>query len=190
MRGSFVLLVAAVALCVFSCASASPVILWKAPVYKQCDTRWAQNTMGTDNRTICQSGCAMSCVASAIAAAGITINGQTVDPASLNAWLVANGGYICIDNFCSNLNLTRVDDVAPGRIMWLGEPFKPSFKELVFAASNNILFILHVRNKSHFVALVGYDSQLDGTLYVMDPYYSVDSYSYDDVADVLIYRIA
>jgi len=46
------------------------------PVYKQCDARWGSNVMGGDGDTICQVGCLMSSISSAIAGTGIQVSNR------------------------------------------------------------------------------------------------------------------
>ena len=60
------------------------------PLYKQCDSRWKNDKMGTSSKTICQVGCLMSSVS-------MTIPGQ--NPKTLNHWLTNNHGYVSGDLF-------------------------------------------------------------------------------------------
>jgi hypothetical protein len=57
--------------------------------YKQCDSRWGSQQLGTcGGTTICSAGCAMSSVAMIIATKGGNYN-----PGNLDSWLTSNGGY-------------------------------------------------------------------------------------------------
>ena len=51
------------------------------PLYKQCDARWAKDTMGVKGpgkrRDICAEGCAMSCVAMMLDGSDFLIPGTT-----------------------------------------------------------------------------------------------------------------
>ena len=49
--------------------------------------------LGTSSNTICSAGCAMSCVAMALATYKEDINGNLANPGNLNTWLNKNGGY-------------------------------------------------------------------------------------------------
>src|ERR1700733_9103864 len=62
------------------------------PLYKQCDSRWGSEGLGTSSNTICKAGCAMSSVAMGLA--GI---GKNYNPGTLNTWLKGNGGYVSGD---------------------------------------------------------------------------------------------
>lgn len=65
-----------------SCVAAAPAlpsrfhIIPNPPIYTQCNVSWANDPMGVDGpgerSTICGEGCAMSSVAMALAALGLT----------------------------------------------------------------------------------------------------------------------
>ena len=56
--------------------------------YKQCDSRWANEQLGTcSSTTICSAGCAMSSVAMILATKGCSYT-----PSTLNSWLKSHGG--------------------------------------------------------------------------------------------------
>lgn len=63
------------------------------PLFKQCDSKWGNEQLGTSSNTICKAGCAMSSVAMALAGTGHT----TYNPGTLNTWLKSNGGYVSGD---------------------------------------------------------------------------------------------
>lgn len=62
------------------------------PMFKQCDSRWAHEQLGTSSNTICSAGCAMSSVAMGLAGVGKNYN-----PSTLNQWLKGHGGYVSGD---------------------------------------------------------------------------------------------
>ena len=64
------------------------------PLYKQCDSRWGSDKLGTSGQTICQAGCLMSSVAMVIADCGRSIGGAQATPKTLNTFLRNNGGYV------------------------------------------------------------------------------------------------
>jgi hypothetical protein len=78
--------------------------------YKQCDSRWANEQLGTcSSTTICSAGCAMSSVAMILATKGCSYT-----PSTLNSWLKSHGGkikkytteyYILLLSFCLNVNV-------------------------------------------------------------------------------------
>ena len=58
------------------------------PMFKQCNSKWGNDKVGSTSNTICGVGCALSSVAMALA--GI---GKSYDPGTLNVWLKSNSGY-------------------------------------------------------------------------------------------------
>lgn len=59
------------------------------PVFRQCDSKWANDRIGTSSNTICQSGALISSVSMGLAGLG-----QNMNPHTLNIWLKAHKGYI------------------------------------------------------------------------------------------------
>lgn len=59
------------------------------PVYKQCDSSWAKEQLGTSNETICSQGSLITSVAMALKGVDKNFN-----PSTLNTWLKNNKGYI------------------------------------------------------------------------------------------------
>ncbi len=57
--------------------------------FSQRDPRWANELLGTSALTISKAGCLLTCVSTIVADWG----GAT-DPALLNSWLRANGGFV------------------------------------------------------------------------------------------------
>ncbi len=51
---------------------------------------------------------------------------------------------------------------------------------------------MQVHHNGHFVLVVGYDSdpQMNSTFYVNDPFYKVDSYQYEEMTDLILYKVA
>lgn len=64
------------------------------PLYLQCDAKWGKRQLGTGPNTICSAGCAMTSLTMALASYGVKLAGATVNPASLNDYLKATGGYV------------------------------------------------------------------------------------------------
>ena len=80
------------------------------PMFKQCDAAWGNDAMGIPGKgersTICREGCAMSCVAMALAGLRVFVNNTQSTPKSLNTWLKASNNYECAGGDCNNLVLT------------------------------------------------------------------------------------
>lgn len=177
------------------------------PLYKQCDERWGSQEMGVDGpgerNTICHEGCAMSSVAMALAGYGLALPGETSPPTpgSLNAWLVANKGYVCAGGDCNNLVLASPDVISGGKMRLVGEwggrccggdsakpPASVLQEYLASPGDHHMVFIAHVRNSSHFVLLKSWNSS-SGDFMVNDPGFDRNRYSYDEMSDVLMYSV-
>ena len=69
------------------------------PLFKQCDAQWANDEMGIsgngERATVCREGCAMSCVAMALAGHKLYVNNSDATPGSLNTWLKVTDNYHC-----------------------------------------------------------------------------------------------
>ena len=183
--------VVCVCLCVVVC-SAAPFIPYSYPLFLQCDAAWGKDKMGGD-ATVCQQGCAMSCVSMFVNGRNFTLpTGQSSNPGSLNAWLKANQGYKCIAGNCNNLVLDAPNRLAPpGHITFVSETEKPEDPlQVLQGLHQGMVYIAHVRNRSHFVLVLGMDPENPSTLLVNDPYYKTDSYPYAEVSDFIIYQVA
>ena len=129
------------------------------PLYKQCDSRWGSQALGTGGgRTICQAGCLIS--SAAMALSGI---GQNYNPETLNNWLINNGGY-----WNGNLFIWRSIDS-------LGLSFDGFISNSAIKSSldSNKIVIINVRNGGHYVLATGYSGD---TIFVEDPGYWTHSY--------------
>ena len=145
------------------------------PVYKQCDSRWGGDKLGSDS-TICKVGCLMSSVSSAMAGYGKTINGQTATPQTLNSFLKSNGGY--------QGNLFIWGAVSRFGLVYEGQPTdKTAIKNAVCAGK---IAILNVNNGGHWVLAT---SANDAGFGVNDSGYSKTSYSNAEVVRAGIYRL-
>lgn len=165
------------------------------PMFKQCDPRWGNNTMGTkgpgEQSTICGEGCAMSCVSMALNGLKYTVDGAALDPGTFNAWLEDHDGYHCMDGDCNNLILTMIDKFTNGHVTFVGENLqqKPSVEEIQNGLEmNSTIYLAHVRNRTHFVLVTGWNAA-DSNFFVNDPNHDIPAYNYSDMADLIVYRI-
>jgi hypothetical protein len=76
------------------------------------------NACSEEPATVCEQGCAMSCLSMALHGWNVAIPSATnpnqmvpSNPGSFNAWLHSTGGYWCAWGDCNNLRLT-----APSRL--------------------------------------------------------------------------
>lgn len=143
-------------------------------MYKQCDSRWSGNQLGTCSDTICSAGCAMSSVAMILAT-----KGAGKDPGSLNSWLKGHGGYSsgCLINWGS------VD--ALGYTKYQGKQ-SPSESEICNGLAAGHGLVANVHNGGHWVLLTGCAG--NNVFYVNDPGYSTTTYKHSDIVDLAVYH--
>jgi len=145
---------------------------WK--LFKQCDSRWAPNRLGTCSETICQAGCAMSCVAMILATKGVNI-----DPGVLNSWLRSHGGYVSgCDIIWSKANEF-------GKVAFIGQSRQP-YAAICDGISKGYAYIANVMNGRHWVLLSACEA--NESFEVNDPGFSRSSYTYGEVGLVSIYN--
>ena len=171
------------------------------PLFRQCDARWGEATMGTpgngERSTICREGCAMSCVAMALASHGFAVPCPPPrlrcppDPGTLNAWLQTHGGYHCAGGDCNNLVLTAPDALTGGRMRLIGEwdisavassaKINNTTSLVRGVTTGEVVFLAHVHNPEigghpvdHFVLLDSVDLA-SNSFGVRDPYCACSS---------------
>ena len=143
--------------------------------YKQCDSRWAQEPLGTStSNTICRAGCAMSSVAMYL-----STRGHTQTPESLNRWLVAHEGYV------SN------DLLVWGAVNSFGVRFQSMETGVSSATLQSGLAACHgivanVRGGSHWVLLTGFAGGDSFT--VNDPGFSQATYPLSEMLRFAVYH--
>jgi hypothetical protein len=142
--------------------------------YKQCDSRWANNQLGTCSETICSAGCAMSSVAMILQTKGA---GQ--DPGSLNSWLKSNGGY------ASGCNIVWASVDAFGVTSFQGIE-QASESAICSGLSQGHGIVANVHNGGHYVLLTACAG--NGVFYVNDPGYSTTTYTMSDIVQEAVYH--
>ena len=168
------------------------------PLYRQCDPRWGNHTMGTvglfHRSTICAEGCFMSCMAMLLQGMGFASPAGQITPDTLNAWLIAHKGYLCAAGDCDNFVLTKPEEITGGRVRLVGEWPTAALQmtALPGLGSHEAAYFAHVRNPqtghtNHFVLLQAYDNATD-RFTVLDPMYNV-SYARVNVSDVIVYEL-
>jgi hypothetical protein len=144
-------------------------------MYKQCDSRWANQELGNCwGTTICSSGCAMTSVAMMLATRGVRI-----DPAGLDSWLTQNGGYANGCDICWD----RVDAFGASHfvgIQWANE------WELCNGINAGSGIIANVNNGGHWVLLTGCAG--GGNFYVNDPGYNRNTYHISEIGCEAVYH--
>lgn len=143
-------------------------------LFKQCDSKWSGNTLGTCSQTICSAGCAMSSVAMIL-----NTKGASKDPGSLNSWLKSNGGY---SGGC-NINWASVDKL--GYTKFQGKQ-NPTESEICNGLKAGHGLVANVHNGGHWVLLTGCNG--NGVFAVNDPGYSTTTYKRSDIVDLAVYH--
>ena len=133
------------------------------PLYKQCDSKWGNEQLGTSSTTICKAGCLMSSVAMALSGTG-----QNYNPSTLNKWLKGHGGYVSGDAYVWA-------SVKPLGLNYIG---KVSNSNIASSLSAGHIVILNVHSGHHWVLAV---SMSGSTIHVHDPGYSTTSYTLSEI---------
>ena len=143
-------------------------------LYKQCDSTWGSNQLGTCSDTICSAGCAMSSVAMML-----TTKGTSKNPGQLNSWLKSNGGYSsgCLINWAS-VNVF-------GTVTYIGKQH-PSETEICNGLAAKHGLVANVHNGGHWVLLTGCNG--GGVYRVNDPGYSTTTYKHSDIVEIAVYH--
>ncbi|CAD8190908.1 unnamed protein product [Paramecium pentaurelia] len=131
-------------------------------LYKQCDSAWANDQLGTSANTICRAGCLISSIAMMLHTYSVVTDGTTT-PKIMNAWLRKNGGYASGDLF-----------------VWAGLNQSSWFYK--FDAGLHV--ILNVNNCGHYVLMTSYSGD---TFNVNDPGYPRSTYSANEVKEAAYY---
>ena len=144
------------------------------PLYKQCDSKWGSEHLGTSSKTICQAGCAMSSLAMGLA--GI---GKNYNPSTLNTWLKGHGGYV------------SGDLLVWGSVTSLGLSFigKVANSQIAPGLSAGHVVILNVHNGGHWVLATGISGS---KINVHDPGFSTSSYDMSEIVagQTAMYRVS
>ncbi|KAL9646478.1 hypothetical protein ABK040_006473 [Willaertia magna] len=133
------------------------------PLFKQCDSRWGGNRLGSSS-TICKVGCLMTSVCSALNGRGKA----SYTPATFNSFLLNNGGYTG--------NLFIWGSVARFGFSYLGQTSdKATIRNWL---CGNKVVILNVNGGGHWVLAKSY---ANGVYQVNDSGYNRSSYSEGEV---------
>jgi len=145
------------------------------PLWKQCDSRWGGQQLGTcSGTTICSAGCAMTSVAMYL-----SYRGWGGNPGTLDKWLTQNGGYA---GGC-NIYWGKVD--ALGYTKCMGNEW-PTYQEVCNGVNNGHGIVICVHNGGHYVLVTGC---LGNNIYqVNDPGYSTTQYSHGEVSQFVVYH--
>jgi hypothetical protein len=144
------------------------------PLFKQCDGSWGSTMIST--KTVCKVGCLMSSVSMALNGLGKSVNGQSANPGTLNAYLKANGGY------SGNLFVWG----AASRLGLRYEGQSTTSTSIKNAICANKVVVLNVNQGGHWVLATGVTSS---GYSVNDPGYSKSSYTFGEVVKAGIFNV-
>jgi hypothetical protein len=143
--------------------------------YKQCDSRWAHQELGTcSSQTICSAGCAMSSVAMML-----KTKGANVDPSSLDSYLTKNGGYA---SGC-NIVWSKADNFGKTKFQGIETA---SESAICSGLKQNHGIIANVNNGGHWVLLTGCAG--NGVFNVNDPGFSRTTYKMSEILREAVYH--
>jgi len=112
-------------------------------LFKQCDSRWGSERLGTCSLSVCQAGCAMSSVAMLL-----VTRGWSGTPGTLDTWLTNNGGYA---NGC-DLYWGSVDKLGHTHCMGFETA---SYADVCTGVSQGHGVVINVRSGTHWVLVTG-----------------------------------
>ena len=144
--------------------------------YKQCDSRWKDEQLGTSSNTICSAGCAMSSLAMYLSS-----RGHAMSPHDLNQWLKGHGGYESGDL----LVWGSVDSLG---ISYQGQEHDVSVATLTAGLEACHGIIANVRSGSHWVLLTEHVS--GDTFRVHDPGFDQDTYTTGEMGALSVYHLS
>ena len=155
------------------------------PLYKQCDPQWGNDTIIT--KTVCQVGCLMSSISMGLAGWGWKIDYSIpVNPGTLNKWLVEDSGYTDNNNLVESvLNYEFAQLWNPDTGMHKTNDLQPS--DLGKLLTECKFVVANVMGGRHFVLVTGWSSDYPDTVWVNDPGYNTESYSFTN--DIVGWRI-
>merc|ERR1712063_128829 len=140
--------------------------------------------LGTSSsQTICTAGCAMSCVAMAMASYQEKINNGLTNPGNLNDWLINNNGYADSDLII----WSSVDGL--GKVHFKEEVDTLSASDIANFVNKCYPVIVNVRSGTHWVLITGTTSNSD-VFEVNDPYFSNTTYSLSDMSEFVVYNLS
>ena len=156
---------------------------------RQCDPQWGSEQLGTSpTATICTDGCAMTSTAMALSTYGINVDESGTNPENLNQWLTSHHGYVDGDLLVWN-SVCALTNVYGQRMCLYEYVMSLPIDDLQKYISLGMPVIININQGTHWVLVIAYDRDNPDTLYVNDPYFYVDSYSYATVLKFAVYEI-
>eukprot|EP01139_Manchomonas_bermudensis_P019101 Amastigsp_a676378_152.p2 type:complete len:182 gc:universal Amastigsp_a676378_152:1172-627(-) len=175
--------VCALVLAVAALAAAHNVVpCFDWPLLMQCNPSWGSIRLGTStSETICTAGCALTSTTMALRHANATISGKPVDPAVINEYLVAHGGY-------EDTDLIVWSAVNPiSSLKFASSADSMALSTLISHIKACHPVVIQVNQGTHFVLAIGYDSADQSTIVVNDPYFNTDTYAFSGISQFVVF---
>jgi ABC-type bacteriocin/lantibiotic exporter with double-glycine peptidase domain len=135
------------------------------PLYKQCNSSWANQQLGTSSQTICQAGCLISS-----ASMGLSGVGRDYNPGTINTWLKAHNGYVS-GNLFVWASINSIGLFFEGKV---------ANSQIKTSLDQKKIVICNVNNGGHWVLATGYSGN---NILVNDPGYAKTQYSLTEIVD-------
>ena len=144
------------------------------PSFKQCDSRWGANQLGTCSDTICSAGCAVTSVAMILKYYGVP-----TDPGELNNYLRDNSGYAsgCL------IIWDKADDRSGGSVIYAGRYDSNIPNQVTWEIDHGYPCVGGLNG--HFVVITGYS---DSLYYINDPSSSSSTISKSSITKIHTYH--
>jgi len=145
------------------------------PDWRQCDSRWGSNRLGTcSHDTICSAGCAITSTSMYLAARGYGGN-----PGTFNKWLTNNGGYAsgCLIYWgkVDNLGFTNFAGIQT-----------PTYDTVCSSVNKGNGLVACVNNGGHYVLVTSCKGS--NTYNVHDPAGRRSTFSHSEVKSFSVYH--
>jgi len=170
----FIIALACLAAAVSAANFTRGVELGSIPDWRQCDSRWGSDHLGTCSDTICSSGCAITSVCMYIASRGYGGN-----PGTFNKWLKSNGGYAsgCL------IYWGKVDNLGFSSFQGLENP---TYSTVCTSVGKSNGIIANVNNGHHYVLVTGCTGS--SSYKVHDPAGRQTTFTHSEVKTFAVYH--
>ncbi|CAD8164882.1 unnamed protein product [Paramecium pentaurelia] len=132
-----------------TCGLGSPIRSITA--YQNCDQKWHKELLNGDpEKTLCQNGSLVSCIAMIMQTSAKIINNRAVNPAILNKYLTNNNGY----KQGSEINFSVLDNVGLHLVRTVSD-----LKTAIEYYNKNYYIVLNINYGKNYGVLIGYNEK-------------------------------
>eukprot|EP00933_Yihiella_yeosuensis_P073378 TRINITY_DN82036_c0_g1_i1.p1 TRINITY_DN82036_c0_g1~~TRINITY_DN82036_c0_g1_i1.p1 ORF type:complete len:258 (-),score=46.87 TRINITY_DN82036_c0_g1_i1:247-1020(-) len=167
--------------------------------WRQCDPKWGKDRMAA--RTICQSGCLMTSIATSLQAHGVQFrnkgSSKLIDPTpgTFNKWLKEHRGYTsssalihsAVNGVCASATPLQCN----ARYAADGSRYRKNLSQATFQKfiKQYRTMVANVHGGRHWVLAIGYDSSNPDRIYVRDSAGTNGKAYYSLKKDIVAWRI-